>query len=156
MLASSSIAGVTTIDLDHPLDPPAGTWQEEHLSRYLRTGGRDGHIWNGAPTLLLTTRDHQLGRARRTALIYGRDGDRYLVVASAGGRAEHPIWFQNLSADPDVRVQVLAERFAARARAANPDEKSRLWQIMTAIWPDYDAYQERTERSIPLVIIERV
>ncbi|MGN9907414.1 nitroreductase family deazaflavin-dependent oxidoreductase [Phytohabitans sp. LJ34] len=146
---------MTTIDLDHPLDPPAGTWQEEHLSRYLRTGGQDGHIWNGAPTLLLTTRDHRLGRARRTGLIYGRDGDRYLVVASAGGRADHPIWFHNLSADPEVLVQVFEERFPARARAATAEEKARLWEIMTDIWPDYDVYQTRTERDIPLVIIER-
>ncbi|GAA4447709.1 nitroreductase family deazaflavin-dependent oxidoreductase [Phytohabitans houttuyneae] len=147
---------MTDIDVDHPLDPPAGSWQEEHLSRYVRTGGEDGHIWNGAPTLLLTTRDRELGRARRTGLIYGRDGDRYLVVASAGGRAEHPIWYQNLSADPEVLVQVFDERFPARARSADPDEKPRLWQIMTGIWPAYDDYQAQTEREIPLVIIERV
>ncbi|MFC0529152.1 nitroreductase family deazaflavin-dependent oxidoreductase [Phytohabitans kaempferiae] len=147
---------MTTIDLDSPLDPPAGTWQEEHLSRYLRTGGQDGHLWHGAPTLLLTTCDHGLGRARRTPLIYGRDGDRYLVIASAGGRDEHPIWFRNLSADPQVRVQVFEESFPGRARTATGDEKPRLWKIMTALWPDYDGYQAGTVRDIPLVIIERI
>jgi deazaflavin-dependent oxidoreductase (nitroreductase family) len=143
-------------DLDDPIDPPAGTWQEEHLRRYVRTGGQDGHIWNGVPTLLLTTHDRSIGRARRTALIYGRDGDAYLVVASAGGRPEHPIWYRNLSEDPAVRVQVFEETFAARARTATPEEKPRLWQIMTSIWPDYDAYQTRTDRGIPVVIIERI
>jgi deazaflavin-dependent oxidoreductase (nitroreductase family) len=142
-------------DLDDPIDPPVGTWQEEHLSRYVRTGGQDGHIWNGAPTLLLTTLDREIGRARRTALIYGRDGDAYLVVASAGGRPEHPIWYRNLSEDPEVRVQVLEETFAARARTATPEERARLWPIMTSLWADYDAYQTRTDRTIPLVIVER-
>jgi deazaflavin-dependent oxidoreductase (nitroreductase family) len=143
-------------DLDDPIDPPAGTWQEEHLSRYVRTGGKDGHIWNGVPTLLLTTYDREIGRARRTGLIYGRDDDAYLVVASAGGRPEHPIWYRNLSEDPTVRVQVFEEIFAARARPAPPGEKPRLWQVMTSIWPDYDAYQTRTDRLIPVVIIERI
>jgi len=92
---------------------------------------------------------------RRTALIYGRDGDRYLVVASRGGAPAHPHWYRNLVAEPNVRVQVAAETFLARARTATPEEKQDLWAIMVAIWPAYDEYQTRTQREIPVVILER-
>ncbi|HEY8452201.1 MAG: nitroreductase family deazaflavin-dependent oxidoreductase [Micromonosporaceae bacterium] len=146
---------MTTSDLDHPTDPP-GDWQREHLQRYLATGGRDGHVWNGATTLLLTTRGRRTGKARRTPLIYGRDGDRYLVVASKGGSPRHPEWYLNLTADPRVRVQVADEVFDAVARTATPEEKARLWPIMTAQWPAYDEYQAKTDRDIPLVILTRV
>jgi deazaflavin-dependent oxidoreductase (nitroreductase family) len=108
------------------------------------------------PTLLLTTTGQRSGRPHQIPLIYGRDGDRYLVVASRGGADQHPQWYRNLRAHPDVEVQVAAERFRARARTATPAEKPALWQVMTAIWPDYDAYQARTTRDIPVVILERV
>src|SRR5262245_45271533 len=98
--------------LDDPIDPPAG-WQRDHLDRYVATGGEDGHRWRGVPTLLLTVKDAAADRGRRTPLIYGEDGDRYVVVASAGGRPEHPRWYRHLDADPDVRVQVGGQVFAA-------------------------------------------
>jgi deazaflavin-dependent oxidoreductase (nitroreductase family) len=116
--------------------PPG--WQQEHMRRYIETDGAEGHIWNGVPTLLLTTKGHKSGEWRTTPLIYGRDGDRYLVVASRGGAPEHPQWYRNLSAEPEVRVQVLGDRFTARARTAGPDEKPRLWQTMASIWPAYN------------------
>jgi deazaflavin-dependent oxidoreductase (nitroreductase family) len=137
-----------------PLDPPPG-WQRDHVHTYVATAGAEGHIWNGVPTLLLTTRGRRSGQLRRTPLIYGRDGERYAVVASKGGTPEHPLWYGNLSADPRVTVQVGAEVFTARARSADPAEKSRLWPIMTAIWPAYDEYQSKTTREIPVVILER-
>jgi deazaflavin-dependent oxidoreductase (nitroreductase family) len=130
-------------------------WQLEHARRYIETNGADGHIWNGVPTLLLTTTGRKSGQARTTPLIYGRDGDRYLVVGSRGGAPEHPQWFRNLRAKPEVEIQVAADKFHARARAANKEEKPALWKIMTAVWPAYDEYQTRTTRAIPLVIIER-
>lgn len=130
--------------------------REEHLRRYLETDGKDGHIWNGAPTLLLTTLGSRSGQPHTTPLIYGRDGDRYLVVASRGGAPRHPQWYRNLRANPEVQVQVLAERFPARARPATAEEKPALWRIMTAVWPAYDDYQARTSRSIPVVILERL
>jgi deazaflavin-dependent oxidoreductase (nitroreductase family) len=126
---------------------------DEHVRRYRETGGEIGHIWNGAPCLVLTTR-RRSGAARDTALIYGRDGKSYLVVASRGGAPEHPWWYRDLVAAPVVEVQVLAERFSARARTATPAEKPRLWSIMTSIWPSYDAYQARTDRDIPVVVLE--
>ncbi len=133
---------------------PAG-WQQEHMRRYLETGGRDGHIWEGVTTLLLTTTGRRSGQTRTTPLIYGRDGDRYLIVASRGGAPTHPRWYENLVAHPEVQVQVMAERFRARARTATAAERPRLWKTMAAIWPPYDEYQARTTREIPLVILER-
>lgn len=141
-------------DLNSPLDPPDG-WARDHVHRYVETDGREGHLWRkGAHTLLLTTKGRRSGKARRTPLIYGRDGDRYLVVASLGGADEHPQWYRNLLADPEVAVQVAADKFRARARPATEDEQRRLWPVMTGIWPDYDEYQKRTKRRIPIVVLE--
>jgi deazaflavin-dependent oxidoreductase (nitroreductase family) len=136
------------------LDSPRG-WVARHVGRYVETGGKSGHRWSGVKTLLLTTRGRKTGKLRRTALIYGRDGDRYLVVASSGGSRSHPSWYLNLSANPEVHVQVGADRFAARAVTASPEDRPRLWQLMTSIWPEYDRYQTRTSREIPVVVIER-
>lgn len=138
--------------LDDPIDPRPG-WQLDHLSEYLATDGARGHIWRGAPTLLLTVRDLRTGRGRRTPLIYGRDGEDYLVVASAGGRPEHPLWYRCLAADPDVRVQVLGEVFDARAETLAGDRRDRAWPVMTGIWPAYDDYQAKTDRQIPVVAL---
>ena len=139
---------------------PSGTtrpgWQAEHARRYIETDGADGHIWNGVPTLLLTTVGRKSGNAHTTPLIYGRDGDRYLVVASRGGAPQHPQWYKNAAAHPEVEVQVAADKFRARARPATDEEKPALWKIMTGIWPAYDEYQTRTSRSIPVLILERV
>jgi deazaflavin-dependent oxidoreductase (nitroreductase family) len=128
----------------------------DHIEDYVTSDGAKGHRWRGMNTLLLTTRGRKSGLLRRTALIYGRDGDNYLVVASNGGAARHPQWYLNLATNPEVEVQAGADRFAARARAANAEEKPRLWAIMSAIFPTYDSYQARTKRDIPLVILEPV
>ncbi len=127
---------------------------QDHLERYLATGGRDGHIWNGVPTLLLTTTGMQSGEPFTTPLVYGRKGGDYMVVASRGGAVRHPAWYRNLRANPTVEVQVAAGRFTATARTASPEERARLWPVMTAIWPRYDEYQEISIREIPLVILE--
>lgn len=127
----------------------------EHVERYRVSGGRDGHIWNGAPTLLLTTTGRHSGQRFTTPLVYGRSGEGYLVVASRGGSEVHPHWYLNLRADPSVELQVAEDVFAATARTATPGEKSELWPIMTAIWPRYEEYQRKAERDIPLVILER-
>jgi deazaflavin-dependent oxidoreductase (nitroreductase family) len=131
-------------------------WVYEHTQQYLATDGAEGHIWKGAPTLVLITTGRTSGKQRRTMLIYGRDGDNYLLVASQGGAPDHPQWYKNLAANPEVQIQVLADKFTARARTATPEEKARLWPIMTAHWPAFDDYQKKTSRDIPLVILERV
>jgi deazaflavin-dependent oxidoreductase (nitroreductase family) len=136
-------------------DSPRG-WVTKHIRRYVETDGRSGHRWSGVRTLLLTTRGRRSGKLRRTALIYGRDGDRYLVVASSGGSKRHPSWYLNLTENPEVQVQVGGDRFPARALTATPEEKPRLWVAMASIWPDYDRYQSGTERDIPVVVLERL
>jgi deazaflavin-dependent oxidoreductase (nitroreductase family) len=136
------------------LDSPTG-WVARHVRRYVETDGRSGHKWHGRQTLLLTTRGRKSGKLRRTALLYAQDGDRYLLVASNGGARNHPLWYLNLAAHPEVQVQVGADRFVARARTASAREKPRLWALMASMWPDYDSYQKRTSRDIPVVILER-
>ena len=126
---------------------------EEHVKVYRETNGEQGYLWNGAPILLLTTTGRKSGEPRTSALIFGRDGDDLLLVASQGGAPTHPNWYHNLSANPDVEVQVQGDVFRATARTANDDEKARLWSIMTDVWPNYDAYQERTDRPIPVVVL---
>lgn len=138
------------------VDSPRG-WVNQHIQRYLASGGADGHEWKpGVPTLLLTTRGRKSGVLRRTALIYGRAGDSYVVVASQGGDPRHPSWYLNLEADPDVHVQVKADEFDARARTATGEERARLWREMARIWPAYDDYQGRTDRQIPVVVLDAV
>ncbi len=129
---------------------------EEHVRRYVETDGREGHDWNGVPVLILTTTGRRSGQRRSTPLIYGEHDGSYLVVASKGGAAEPPAWYLNLQADPEVDVQVRGDKFTARARTASPQEKPGLWQQMAGIWPDYDSYQRKTEREIPVVVLERV
>lgn len=136
-------------------ESPTG-WVARHVRRYVETDGRSGHRWGGAHTLLLTTRGRKSGKLRRTALIYGRDGDRYLVVASKGGAKKHPSWYLNLTENPEVQVQVGADRFAARALTATAEEKLRLWRLMASIWPEYERYQAKTKREIPVVVVARV
>jgi deazaflavin-dependent oxidoreductase (nitroreductase family) len=136
-------------------DSPKG-WVAQHIRRYVESDGRRGHRWGGVHTLLLTTRGRRSGKLRRTALIYGRDGERYLVVGSSGGGRKHPSWYLNLAENPEVEVQVGPDRFTARAHTATGKEKARLWRVMSSIWPDYDRYQAKTERDIPVVILERL
>jgi deazaflavin-dependent oxidoreductase (nitroreductase family) len=138
-----------------PIDSPQ-SWVAEHVQRYIETNGEDGYWWRGAPTLILTTLGRRSGKPRRLALIYGQDGDRYIVVASKGGADQHPEWYLNILEHPEVQVQVMADRFRARARTATPEEHDLLWPSMVEIWPDYDKYQAKTKRQIPLVILERV
>jgi deazaflavin-dependent oxidoreductase (nitroreductase family) len=136
-------------------DSPTG-WVARHVRGYVDSGGAKGHRWHGANTLLLTTRGRRTGKLRRTALIYGRDRDRYVVVASNGGARRHPSWFLNLVAHPEVRLQVGPDVMSARATTATARQKPRLWRLMASIWPEYERYQTRTSRDIPVVILEPV
>lgn len=126
---------------------------EDHIRAYRDTGGEVGYLWNGAPTLLLTATGRRTGRELTSALIFARDGDDYLIVASMGGAPKHPMWYLNLQAHPQAKIQVRGDEFAVVARTATADEKPRLWAIVTEVWPNYDAYQARTNRDIPLVVL---
>lgn len=129
---------------------------QEHVDRYRETDGEEGHEWNGASVLILTTTGRRSGQRRDTPLIYGRSGENFLVVASKGGSDEPPAWFVNLEADPETEVQVKADRLKTRARVATPAEKPQMWKTMTSAWPAYDEYQTKTEREIPVVVLEPV
>jgi deazaflavin-dependent oxidoreductase (nitroreductase family) len=127
----------------------------EHVERYRETDGAEGHEWQGTTTLLLTTTGRKSGQKYTTPLIYRTHGDDYLIVASKGGADEAPQWFHNIEADADVEVQVLGDRFKAHARTASPEEKPEMWKAMAATWPQYDEYQKKTDREIPVVVLER-
>jgi len=126
---------------------------EDHVRRYRETGGEVGYLWNDVPILLLTTTGRKSGEPRTSALIFGRDGDDYLIVASMGGAPQHPSWYLNLTANPAAEIQVKADVIPVIGRTASDDEKPRLWAIMTGLWPNYDAYQSRTDRAIPIVVL---
>lgn len=136
-------------------------WIAEHIKLY-RTDPEKAHMWDSTPlggpgllpTLLLTTRGRKSGEARALPLIYGTDGDRYVVIASKGGMPNHPLWYLNLEAHPECEVQVGAKKLSARARAAEDEERERLWKRMVEIYPPYTDYQKATERTIPVVVLE--
>jgi len=128
---------------------------KEHTAKYRETGGEVGHDWQGTQTLLLTTKGRKSGEPRELPLIYGKSGDDYLIVASKGGADAPPAWYLNIEADPDVEVQVWDDRFPAKARVATAEEKAEMWKTMTAEWPAYDDYQKKTDREIPIIVLER-
>jgi deazaflavin-dependent oxidoreductase (nitroreductase family) len=134
----------------------APLYGQEHVDRYLATDGEEGHDWQGTQALILTTTGRKSGKERLTPLIYGRHGNDYLLVASKGGTPENPDWYINLDANPDVEIQVKGDKMRARARTATPSEKAELWPIMTKEWPPYDEYQTKTDRDIPIVVVEPV
>jgi deazaflavin-dependent oxidoreductase (nitroreductase family) len=130
---------------------------QEHVRKYRETDGEYGHNWKrGSSTLLLTTTGRRSGEPRTLPLIYGRDGEDYLVVASKGGSDAPPEWYLNLRQSPEVDVQVLGDRFRARARVATAEEKPQLWREMVSQWPPYDDYQRKTSREIPVVVLEPI
>src|SRR2546421_8370169 len=127
----------------------------EHVRVYRETEGKRGYLWRGAPILLLTTVGRRSGEPRTMPLIHRTDGDRFVVVASKGGWKDNPLWYENLRADPDVTIEVKGETIPVRASTAEGEERARLWSLMTEVWPDYDSYQERAEREIPIVVLSR-
>jgi deazaflavin-dependent oxidoreductase (nitroreductase family) len=128
----------------------------EHVRVYEETDGENGHEWRkGSSILILTTTGRKSGEERKNALIYGMAGDSPMIVASKGGNPQHPGWYLNLRDNPDVQVQIKGDRFSARARDATAEERPELWTQMTEHWPDYDNYQQKTDREIPIVILER-
>ena len=137
--------------------PPAlDLFGDEHVRRYLETGGEIGHEWNGVSCLILWTTGARTGKQRVNPLIYGQDGDAFIVVASQGGAPAHPGWYHNLLARQEAEIQAGAERFPVRARTAEGAERERLWELMVAQWPNYNEYTKRTTRVIPVVVLERI
>lgn len=137
-------------------------WIVEHLREYGENPEK-AHLMDTSalggptqtPTLLLTTRGRKTGRVLTMPLIYGKDGDDYVIVGSKGGAAQNPGWMFNLEADPNVGVQVVRDRFDAVARIATGAERARLWDMMVGVYPPYTKYQLRTPREIPVVVLSR-
>lgn len=141
-------------DFANPTDSPTG-WVAQHIKDYVETDGGPSQSWPyEAPTLLITTIGRKTGNPRRSALIYGEDGDNYVIVASKGGAPEAPLWYTNLAANPNVELQVGSERIRATARTVHGDERARLWKLMAEIWPAYDDYQTKTDREIQVVVLQ--
>ncbi|WP_205699646.1 nitroreductase family deazaflavin-dependent oxidoreductase [Conexibacter sp. SYSU D00693] len=127
-----------------------------HVRLYRVSGGRIGGRFDRAPVLLLHHVGRRTGQARVTPLLHVRDGDDLVVVASMGGIPRHPAWFHNLMAMDETEVEVGRERRRVRPRVASSTEKGRLWPTLVAAYPAYATYQARTQRDIPVVLLERV
>lgn len=148
------------------LAPNLPQWMKDHADRYLSSGGIDGHMYtinlpNSAtktvPSLMLTTTGRKSGQKFLFPLFYGRAGDSYFVVASKGGAPEHPGWYRNILANPEVDIQVGTEKLHARARTAVGDERAKLWQQAIGFWPPYADYQSKAgAREIPVVVLDPV
>jgi len=140
---------------DNPIDNSVD-WIAEQIKAFDESDGITWPDQRGAPLLLLTTLGAKSGVWRRTALIYGEDDGRHLIVASKGGHPAPPSWYLNLSANPEVHLQVRDYKFRAIARTATPEEKPKLWDTMVGIWPAFADYQKKTDRDIPVVILTPV
>lgn len=148
---------------DAKLAPNLPGWMQEHANRYLGSGGTEGHMYTvtppghsemTVPSLLLTTTGRKSGEKFIFPLFYGTTGNSYIVVASKGGAPEHPGWYRNMLANPEVEVQVGTKKLKARARTATGQERARLWQEALKFWPPYADYQKKTEREIPVVVLD--
>jgi deazaflavin-dependent oxidoreductase (nitroreductase family) len=147
------------------LAPNLPQWMIDHSNRYLASGGADGHMYSidqpgrpalTVPSLMLTTTGRKSGEKFMFPLFYGRAGDSYIIVASKGGAPQHPKWYLNLLAHPEVEVQVGTTKLKARARTATGEERTKLWQIALEFWPPYADYQKKTDREIPVVVLDPI
>ncbi|HEX3782214.1 MAG TPA: nitroreductase family deazaflavin-dependent oxidoreductase [Pseudonocardiaceae bacterium] len=137
-----------------PQDSPV-KWVNDHIKEYVSSGGAEGYKWRrGTEILLLTTIGRRSGTPRRTALIHREVDGNYAVVASNGGAVKHPMWYLNLVANPEVKVQVKDQEFDAVARTAEGEERARLWDLLAEVWPNYNDYQTKTDREIPIIVLE--
>ena len=127
-----------------------------HSSLYRSTHGRWGGTAFGGPVLLLNTTGRKSGRRRTTPLLYVKDGEDFVIIASNGGAPRHPAWYLNLMANQDATVEVGDREVRVRAEVVGPDEKPRLWQKMVEMYSSYDDYQGKTEREIPLLVLHPV
>ena len=148
------------------LAPNLPQWMKDHANRYLQSGGSEGHMYEmnqpgrpqvTVPSLMLTTTGRKSGQKLMFPLFYGKAGNGYFVVASKGGAPEHPGWYRNMLANPDVEIQVGTAKMRARARTATGEERARLWKEALKFWPPYDDYQRKAgAREIPVVVLDPV
>ena len=150
---------------DAKIAPNLPQWMLDHIHRYLSSGGTDGHMYTvtppgyaemTVPALLLTTTGRKSGERFIFPLFYGKVGDGYVIVASKGGAPEHPGWYKNLVANPEVEVQVGTLKTRARARTVTGEERARLWKQALEFWPPYADYEKKTDREIPVVMLDPI
>ena len=127
-----------------------------HAGVYRATGGKLFGRMGKSPILLLNTVGRKSGKKRTSPLLYVMDGEDFVIIASKGGASAHPAWYLNLMANPEATVEIEDREVRVRAEEAHSEEKSRLWQKMVEMYPAYDAYQEKTEREIPLLVLRPV
>lgn len=147
------------------LAPNMPQWMVDHANRYIASGGTDGHLYKievkghgelNVPSLLLTTTGRRSGERYIFPLFYGKAGEGYVIVASKGGAPEHPGWYRNLLAHPEAEIRVGTQTLRVRARTVEGAERERLWQMALGFWPPYADYQKKTEREIPVVVLDPV
>jgi len=141
-------------------------WMLDHVDRYLKSGGKDGHMYEAnfpnmkpitVPSLLLVTKGRKSGEKYLFPLFYGDTGSGgYYIVASKGGAPDHPGWYKNLKANPEVEVQVGTKTVKAKARTASGAERAKLWEGALKFWPPYADYAKKTDREIPVVVLDPV
>jgi proline iminopeptidase len=151
---------------DAKLAPNMPQWMVDHTNRYLSSGGAEGHMYTirlpnlperEVPSLLLTTIGRKSGEKYLFPLFYGRAGDSYFVIASKGGAPQHPGWYRNILANPEVEIQVGTAKMRARARTVSGAERAKLWQEAVVFWPPYTDYQRKAgSREIPVVVLDPV
>ncbi|HVZ08930.1 nitroreductase family deazaflavin-dependent oxidoreductase [Rhodopila sp.] len=147
------------------LAPNLPQWMIDHANRYISSGGTDGHMYSAnppgygpmvVPSLMLTTTGRKSGEKYMFPLYYGQVGNSYLIIASKGGAPEHPGWYRNLQAHPEAEVQVGTKKIKVKARTASGEERAKLWQQALTFWPPYADYQKKTDREIPVVVLDPV
>jgi deazaflavin-dependent oxidoreductase (nitroreductase family) len=125
------------------------------IEEFRTNNGKVTGVFEHAPLLLLTTTGAKTGQQRTSPVVYTRDGDNVVVIASKGGAPAHPHWYLNLVANPDVTVELPGETYRAHARVAQGEERNRLFRAQADLMPNFDEYQRKTEREIPVVVLER-
>jgi deazaflavin-dependent oxidoreductase (nitroreductase family) len=136
--------------------PGASKRSNDQVSAYEASDGVQKGDLRGVPVIILTTRGRKSGALRKAPLMRVNDGEQYAVIASQGGAPEHPVWYLNLLADPVVTLQDQAVKRKYRAHTATGEERDEWWARAVAVWPDYAKYQTRTDREIPVVVLDPI
>lgn len=140
--------------LEGEYEPSPFEYAAQQVEQYEATGGREGGELEGKPVVILTTKGRASGKLRKSPLMRVEDGGRYAVIASVGGAPKHPNWYLNLQANPEVTLQDGAKVMDLRARTASGEERKHWWSVATKVWPPYDEYQTKTDRQIPVVVLD--
>lgn len=139
--------------------PSPRQWVADQVELYESSGGTAGYKWRDTdlPVIIVTNRGRKTGAIRKTPLMRVADGNNYILVASQGGAPEHPLWYHNLKADPNVEIRDKTEVHSMRVReVTDPGERERLWKIAVEAFPNYQEYQKKTDRLIPIFLAEPV